>query len=214
MQTSDLSVDDMQKSSDFSQPYSVKDDVVTKVPFKNIDGIAPAGSIDSSINEMSHYMILHLGDGTYEGKRIVSEKKPATDAHWPDRNASGGALQIGGSRPTIYAMGWVETTFRGHHMVWHNGGIDGFHSLLTMLPEDKIGVVLLSNTGENMALEPIAYAMFDRLLGLRPIPGSIDTKRCGTKQRRPRRKPRKRKFSWPNPALNPPIPLRILPVNT
>jgi len=45
-------------------------------------------------------------------------------------------------------MGWVDTTFRGHHMVWHNGGIDGFHSLLTMLPEDNIGVVILSNLAE------------------------------------------------------------------
>lgn len=51
-------------------------------------------------------------------------------------------------------------------MVWHNGGIDGFHSLVTMLPEDKIGVVLLSNLSNNSALEPIAYSAFGRLLGL------------------------------------------------
>jgi Domain of unknown function (DUF3471) len=51
-------------------------------------------------------------------------------------------------------------------MVWHNGGIDGFHSLLTMLPEDKIGVVILSNLSDNRTLEPIAYSAFDRLLGL------------------------------------------------
>ena len=170
MQRSDLSVDDMQKSSDFSQPYSVKDDVVTKVPFKNIDGIAPAGSINSSINEMSHYMILHLGDGTYEGKRIVSEKNLQLMHTGQTATPSGGALQIGGSRANDLCHGMGGDHVRGHHMVWHNGGIDGFHSLLTMLPEDKIGVVLLSNTGENMALEPIAYAIFDRLLGLSPDP--------------------------------------------
>jgi len=52
-----------------------KKDVVSRVPFKNISAIGPAGSINSSINEMSHYVILHLGDGTYSGKRIVSQKQ-------------------------------------------------------------------------------------------------------------------------------------------
>ena len=118
MQRSDLSVDDMQKSSDFSQPYSVKDDVVTKVPFKNIDGIAPAGSINSSINEMSHYMILHLGDGTYEGKRIVSEKNLRTDAHWPDRNASprrASSWRVSGQR----SMPWDGWRPRSADITWY-----------------------------------------------------------------------------------------------
>jgi len=207
MQTSDLSVDDMQKSSDFSQPYSVKDDVVTKVPFKNIDGIAPAGSIDSSINEMSHYMILHLGDGTYEGKRIVSEKNLQLMHTGQTATRPEARFKLEGLGPTIYAMGWVETTFRGHHMVWHNGGIDGFHSLLTMLPEDKIGVVLLSNTGENMALEPIAYAMFDRLLGLSPDPWLDRYKALRDKTKKAEEEAKKKKIFVAKPGTQPSHPL-------
>ena len=65
-----------------------------------------------------------------------------------------------------YAMGWVDTTYHGHHIVWHNGGIDGFHSLLTLLPDNKTGVVILSNLGSSVALESIVYSTLDRLLGL------------------------------------------------
>src|ERR1700746_4104142 len=74
MRRSNFSVDDSQKSPDFAQPYSLKREVVTKVPFKNVDAIATAGSINSSINDMSRYLIFQLGDGTYNGKRIVSQK--------------------------------------------------------------------------------------------------------------------------------------------
>jgi CubicO group peptidase (beta-lactamase class C family) len=167
MNTSNFSVNDSQKSADFAQPYSIKKNVVTKVPFKNIDAIGPAGSINSSINDMSHYLVLHLGDGTYDGKRIISQSNLKL-VH-TGQTAIGGLPEFftqNGLGPMIYAMGWVDTTFRGHHMVWHNGGIDGFHSLLTMLPEDKVGVVILSNVDHGGGLEPIAYSIFDRLLGL------------------------------------------------
>jgi len=167
MQKSNFSVTDSQKSSDFSQPYSLKKDIVSKVPFKNVDAIGPAGSINSSINDMSRYLIFQLGDGTYNGKRIVSQNNLKL-VHTGQTAMSGlpEFFTQNGLGPMAYAMGWVDTTYRGHHMVWHNGGIDGFYSLLTMLPEDKIGVVILTNLIGNHALEPIAYSAFDRLLGL------------------------------------------------
>ena len=167
MNTSNFSVTASQKSADFAEPYSLKKDVVTKVPFKNIDEIGPAGSINSSANEMSRYLVLHLGDGTYNGNRIVSQNNLKL-VHTGQTAMSGlpDFFTQNGLGPMTYAMGWVDTTFRGHHMVWHNGGIDGFHSLLTMLPEDKVGVVVLSNLDNNMGLEPIAFSIYDRLLGL------------------------------------------------
>jgi CubicO group peptidase (beta-lactamase class C family) len=171
MQKSNFSVNDSQKSADFSQPYTLKKDVVSKVPFKNIDSIGPAGSINSSINDMSRYVIFQLGDGTYNGTRIVSQNNlKLVHTGQTAITSLPESFTQNGLGPMTYAMGWVDATFRGHHMVWHNGGIDGFHSLLTMLPEDKIGVVILSNLSNNGALEPIAYSAFDRLLGLSPDP--------------------------------------------
>jgi CubicO group peptidase (beta-lactamase class C family) len=151
MQNSNFSVAESQKSADSSQPYSLKKDVVTKVPFKNIDAIGPAGSINSSINEMSRYLIFQLGDGTYNGKKIVSPANLKL-AHTGQTAMTG--------LPEFFTQNGLGP------MVWHNGGIDGFHSLLTMLPEDKIGVVILSNMSSNVSLEAIAYSAFDRLLGL------------------------------------------------
>ena len=166
-----FSVRDSQRAADFAEPYELKKDVVTRVPFKNIDAIGPAGSINAGINDMSHYLILQLGDGSYGGRQIVSQSNLALPhAGLTPMGALPAFFVQQGIGPMTYGLGWVDTTYRGHHMVWHNGGIDGFHSLLVMLPEDKTGIVILSNLGENMALEPIAYSALDQLLGLPRIP--------------------------------------------
>jgi CubicO group peptidase (beta-lactamase class C family) len=208
MQKSNFSVNDSQKSSDFSQPYSLKKETVIKVPFKNIDSIGPAGSINSSINDMSRYVIFQLGDGTYNGKRIVSQNNlklvhtgQTAMTNLPD------FFSQNGLGPMTYAMGWVDTTFRGHHMVWHNGGIDGFHSLFTMLPEDKIGVVLLSNLSNNSALEPIAYSAFDRLLGLSLDPWPDRYKSLDEKARKAEEEAKKNKVSTAKTGTQPSHPI-------
>jgi CubicO group peptidase (beta-lactamase class C family) len=201
MLASNFSVTDSQKSADFSQPYSLKKDVVTKVPFKNIDAIGPAGSINSSINDMSHYLMFQLGDGTYNGKRIVSEGNlklvhtgQTAITQLPE------FFSQNGLGPMTYAMGWVDTTYRGRHMVWHNGGIDGFHSLLTMLPGDKVGVVILSNLDDNMGLEAIAYSIFDRLLGLSPDPWIDRYKALSDKAKKAREEAEKKKAAPVTPT--------------
>jgi CubicO group peptidase (beta-lactamase class C family) len=194
MTTSNFSVNESQKTADFAEPYSIKKDVVTKVPFKVIDAIGPAGSINSSANEMARYAVLHLGDGTYNGKRIVSQSNL--------KLVHTGVTAIGQLPefftqnelgPMIYAMGWVDTTFRGHHMVWHNGGIDGFHSLLTMLPEDKVAVVVLSNLDNSMGLEPIAFSIYDRLLGISAQPWIDRYKALSDKQKKAQQEAEKKK---------------------
>jgi CubicO group peptidase (beta-lactamase class C family) len=201
MKESNFSVTDSQKSSDFAQPYSLKKDVITKVPFKNIDAIGPAGSINSSINDMSRYLIFQLGDGTYGGKRIVSQSNLKL-VHTGQTAITGlpEFFSQNGLGPMAYAMGWVDTTFRGHHMVWHNGGIDGFHSLLTMLPEDKVGVVILSNLAENSALEPIAYSAFDRLLGLSTEPWLDRYKAIADKAKKAAEESKKHQVSTAKPG--------------
>ncbi len=171
MSSSVLSIQELQQRADFAQPYELKHGTVMPVPFKDAGAIGPAGGVNSNISDLSHYLIFQLGDGTYHGKRVVSQANlrlvhtgQTAIGPLPD------SFEVEGLGPMVYAMGWVETTYRGHRMVWHNGDIDGFHSLMTLLPEDGLGVVILCNLGSTQALEPIAYSAFDRLLGLVPRP--------------------------------------------
>jgi CubicO group peptidase (beta-lactamase class C family) len=171
MSHSNLSVTDMEKTDDHALPYELKKDVVTKVPFHNIDAIGPAGAINSSVDDMSHYLIFQLGDGKYDGKPVVAESdlremhRPQTAIPDPPP-----AFSMSGLGHFSYGLAWVVTAYRGHNLVWHNGGIDGFYALLSMLPDDHLGVVVLTNLSNGQTPEVLAYNVYDRLLGLDPLP--------------------------------------------
>src|SRR5262245_15023458 len=167
MKTSNFSVNDSQKMADFSLPYSEENGVVKEIPFRNIDAIGPAGSINSSVNEMAKWLLLQLNKGKYDSRQIISEKNLG-EIHTP-QIISGGDLKYDESFYTSYAMGWVVTSYRGHPALAHGGGIDGFTSQVRFLPKDQLGVVVLTNS-TSPASGLIANNAVDRMLGLPEAP--------------------------------------------
>src|SRR5690606_6985800 len=71
---------------------------------------------------------------------------------------------------THYAMGWMVGSYRRHHLLTHDGGVDGFVTTVGLLPNEKAGVVVLSNRPESQFTTIISLMVYDRLLGLAPIP--------------------------------------------
>src|SRR5262245_5695092 len=180
MKNSNFSVADSQKTSDFSLPYNENNGEVKEIPFRNIDAIGPAGSINSSVNEMTHWLLLQLGKGKYEGRQIIPEKNLA-EVHTP-QIVAGGDLKYDESFYSSYAMGWSVTSYRGHPSLAHGGGIDGFTSHVRFLPKDQLGVVVLTNSG-SPASGLIASNVVDRLLGLSEVPWAQRAKEDAAKGR-------------------------------
>ena len=56
MKGSNFSVEESKKSPDFAKPYKEKDEKVAEIPFRNIDAMGPAGSINSSVRDMSRWL--------------------------------------------------------------------------------------------------------------------------------------------------------------
>ena len=167
MKTSNFSVSDSQKTPDFSLPYEEQNGEVKEIPFRNIDAIGPAGSINSSVNEMTRWLLLQLGKGKFEGHQIIPEKSLA-ETHTP-QIVAGGDLKYDESFYSSYAMGWGVTSYRGHPALAHSGGIDGFTSAVRFLPKDQLGVVVLTNSS-SPASGLIASNAVDRMLGLNEAP--------------------------------------------
>jgi len=167
MKTSNFSITDSQRTSDYSLPYEEKNGEVKEIPFRNIDAIGPAGSINSSVNEMTRWLLLQLGKGKFEGHQIIPEKSLA-ETHTP-QIVAGGDLKYDESFYSSYAMGWGVTSYRGHPALAHSGGIDGFTSAVRFLPKDQLGVVVLTNSS-SPASGLIASNAVDRMLGLNEAP--------------------------------------------
>ena len=68
-----------------------------------------------------------------------------------------------------YGMGFFLTSYRGHYLVHHGGNIDGFSALVTFMPQDNIGMVILTNQNGSSAPAVVSYNVYDRMLGLDQI---------------------------------------------
>jgi CubicO group peptidase (beta-lactamase class C family) len=169
MQRSNFSISEMQKDSDFSYPYGEIDKKIQRIPFRNIDEIGPAGSINSSVEEMIRYVQFHISLGKQGDKQLLLEKN-ARQMETPQMVQPPPSEQYPELGPSSYGLGLMVTTYRGHRLVLHGGGIDGFISQMAWMPDDKAGMVVLSNfSGTNPVPDLVTRYVADRLLGLEPV---------------------------------------------
>jgi CubicO group peptidase (beta-lactamase class C family) len=166
MAGSNFSVEDSKKAPDFAKPYAERDGKVREIPFRNITNVGPAGSINSSVEDMARWIALHLGDGTVDGVRRI-RKETLAELHAPQM-VTHGAVERPDIVPVGYAMGWMVDVYRGHVRVQHGGGIDGFVALVTLFPNDDLGIVALQNTAANNLPELLVRHAADRILGISP----------------------------------------------
>jgi len=166
MERSNLSVDRMQEMSNHALPYGGGRDSLEQIDFRNIDAIGPAGSINSSAREMIEWVKLHLGNGTYQGERVVS-KANLRLMHSPQKIVEEWPLEFVGKKAPylMYGLGWFLQPYRGHRLIHHGGNIDGFSALVGFLHDDAIGFVILTNKNGTPLPNVLMYDLIDRLLG-------------------------------------------------
>lgn len=176
MNNSNLSVTDTQKTDNYALPYAVRDQKIGErklIDFRNIDNIGPAGSINSNVLDMAKWLIMNLQGGKYKNQQVVSEAtlKEIHSAQMP-LVTEAMLMPPFETHPEIgqasYGFGWLIQNYRGHRWLHHGGNIDGFNAMISLLPNENYGVVILSNLSGAITL-PILGTVLDRLLGLEPL---------------------------------------------
>ncbi|MFQ6037679.1 MAG: serine hydrolase [Candidatus Aminicenantales bacterium] len=166
MKRTNFSVLDSQKDPDHALPYREEKGTLQRIPFRNITNMGPAGSINSSAEEMSHWLIVHLNGGKYRGKSIA-RAQTIEDMHLAYM-PTGGRPAITEITPADYGLGWFIDTYRGHRRVHHGGNIDGFSARVCLFPQDGLGFVALANKNGSVLPELLIRHAADRILGLEP----------------------------------------------
>lgn len=123
------------KDYSFGYDYNMETKLNRRLPFRNIGPVAPAGSINSSVRDMAKWVTFVMDGGTVNGKRLVSENG-YTEWVKPQMTIAG---------KTSYGFGWILQDWNGLKVVQHGGNIDGFSSQVAMIPEKKLGFVMLTN---------------------------------------------------------------------
>ena len=151
-----------------ASPHSKIDDKLQKVAWRNIDNIGPAGSINSNVTDMAQWLRMHLGGGMYEKKKVLSA------AAVKEMQTPQTIIRTEGQNERLYpeahflnyGLGWFLSDFRGRKLVEHGGAIDGMRSAVGMLPEEKLGVVILTNRGGSVLPHVLMYRVFDAYLNV------------------------------------------------
>ena len=168
MSRSNLSIKNMERDDDVSLGYTLKkDSSIKKLDYFNIDGMGPAGSINSSVTEMANWVITWINNGKFNGKEIIPESYT--------REAISAQMAVGGALPekespdiyfSNYGLAWFLSSYRGHYRVEHGGNIDGFSASTSFFPSDSIGIIVLANQNGSAIPSVARNLIADRMLKL------------------------------------------------
>lgn len=166
MANSNFSVKDMEKNPEGAIGYDlIKDSLVKKMEYYDINSMGPAGSINSSVSDMAKWVMAWINDGKVDGKELI----PAGYRS----EAITGQMVMGGGLPdaeipdiqfSTYGFGWMMASYRGHYWVDHGGNIDGFSASTCFFPSDSIGIVVLVNQNGSPVPGVVRSYISDRLL--------------------------------------------------
>jgi len=127
-----------------------------------------AGAIASSVNDMSQWLLTQLAGGKMpSGEQLFSEKQQAQMWHPHITSmASKSAYEAYHQQFRGYGLGWSIEDYHGFKKLGHGGGILGMVSQVTLLPEKKLGIVILSNQQAFSALSAVTHEVLEDALEL------------------------------------------------
>ncbi|MEK6302364.1 MAG: serine hydrolase [Acidobacteriota bacterium] len=196
MNSTGYSIADMLKQPDYGVPFTEKRDSseLYKIPYyEDTDGLAAAGAIISNIEDMSHWLIALMNNGKYAGKQVLPAKvlQATLEPAIALPNSAGEVRGWWEMLNRAYGMGRWTASYRGRLIAFHGGDLPGFHSQVSYMPNERIGVIVFV-IGNHIAplYNPISYNVYERLLGMDQVPWTdrllairLKNKKAGTEAR-------------------------------
>jgi CubicO group peptidase (beta-lactamase class C family) len=135
----------------------------------NADG---AVGINSNAEDMARWMIAQLEGGVIDkDRRLFSAKQSAEmwTAQTPIEIKEPPAA-LAATKPNFYGygLGVQLRDYKGRKIVTHSGALQGFFSRVTMVPDAKLGIAILTNAETSSAMQSLQYRLLDHYLGAVP----------------------------------------------
>ena len=146
--------------SNIAIPYFYKNRGYIPNPHYGMHVLTPAGSLRTSVEELSHFLIAHMNGGMYDEVRILNSSTVELmhTAHYPLDDEGYG-----------YGLGWsVKVTKFGGKVIGHTGGWPGVHTVMSFKPDDDTAIIVFTNcydsTQEYRSLEWFAFSLIINIL--------------------------------------------------
>jgi CubicO group peptidase (beta-lactamase class C family) len=161
----------LMSGSNAAAPHARIDGRLQVVPLDTINNTLPAGGIVSNVTDLAKWMIARLDSGALPGGQRLFSARQAKEM-WSSQTILGigdFAPPFAALRPNFaaYALGWSLRDYHGRKIVTHTGGLAGMTSRTLLVPEERLGIVLLTNA-ETPIITALPYQILDTFLGAPP----------------------------------------------
>jgi CubicO group peptidase (beta-lactamase class C family) len=146
-------------------PYSNSFGPLSRLPYDEIDNLGPATSMVSSVNDLSKWLLFQLDSGKINGQVVIP---------WDVLQKTRDGNILTGTRKSpyypshfrAYGLGEFMTDYNGRQVYWHTGGAFGFVTNVCFIPEEKLGISILTNNDNQNFFEALRYQIMDAYLGV------------------------------------------------
>jgi hypothetical protein len=156
----------MEQKQNVARPYSTSfTGKLNRVPYDEWDNLGPAASIISNVYDLSHWLLFQLDSGKYNGKQVmpfeVLQKTRDVNIITSSRKSAILPLHFRG-----YGLGLFAADYNGRQIYWHTGGAGGMVSNVCFVPEEKLGIAILTNNDNQDFFEALRYQLLDAYLNM------------------------------------------------
>ena len=165
MTNSNTNLDALKKNSQAAIGYYFDDGINAEIDYYDIAAMEAAGSINSSVNDMSKWMMAWLNKGEYNGTQVIPSAY--VKAAMSSQTIITGKFPKDTDPSTFmnnYGYGWFIKSYKGHYRAAHGGGIEGFTAEIALFPTDDLGIVILTNQNQSGLPQTLRNRISDILL--------------------------------------------------
>lgn len=200
------SLSKLNEKGNFAMPHAFENEKNIPIPYVDWEEYAALGGIISSVNDIGKWMILNMNHGITGADTLISAA--SRNMLWKMHNSytvNHTKADDFNTHFRGYGLGWGLADFHGRLRVSHGGGYDGMISAVNMIPDEKLGVVVLTN-GMNAPTSAVTYYALNALLGEKEKDWSAEMleqnkKRAGDDKRIPEREAARVKGTKPSLPL-------------
>jgi CubicO group peptidase (beta-lactamase class C family) len=156
----------LENKGNYASPHARKDDVNYVIPWVDWENVAATGGLISNVEDIAKWMIFNLNNGIHNGDTLLTKKTrnlvwtPHTN-HIVDHTSKNDFER----HFNAYGLGWGLSDYHGKMRVGHTGGYDGMITAVTLIPDENLGVVVLTNGVKSPIMAATYYAL-DKFLGI------------------------------------------------
>jgi CubicO group peptidase (beta-lactamase class C family) len=166
MSSTHTSIHQINDRSAIATPYTTSyTDTLIQVPLDNWDNLGPAASLLSNVSDLSHWLFFQLDSGRYAGKSVMPFPilQRTRDINIMINSRRSAAFP---THSTGYGLGLFVEDYNGRQVYFHTGGAAGMVSIVSFVPEERLGIAILTNNDNQELYTSLRTQILDAYLGV------------------------------------------------